>query len=104
MAMAFSCPSSSCSPSIFTHKTYAPITATTFNFASISSLRFTTPSYHKPLSSSSRIVPKLSQTEPVTLDDSEVLVSEPEQPQSAEETLAKAEAKGEEVFAVVMVS
>ncbi|KAJ9560201.1 hypothetical protein OSB04_005361 [Centaurea solstitialis] len=100
---------SSCSPSIFTHKPYAPLTATTFNFSSISSIRFTTPppSYHHTpsSSSSSRIVPKLSQTEPVTTLDSEeeVQVSEPEQPESAEQTLAKAEAKGEEVFAVVMI-
>ncbi|XP_024973067.1 50S ribosomal protein L21, chloroplastic [Cynara cardunculus var. scolymus] len=110
MAMSFSCPSSSCSPSItsiFTHKTYAPITATTFNFtcnpphSSISSLQFTTPSYHRP-SSSSRIVPKLSQTEPSTLV-SEDEVSEPEQPESAEETLSTTEPKGEEVFAVVMI-
>ncbi|KAJ9560254.1 hypothetical protein OSB04_005414 [Centaurea solstitialis] len=104
---------SSCSPSIFTHKPYPPpLTATTFNFSShssISSIRFTTtpPSYHHTpsSSSSSRIVPKLSQTEPVTTLDSEeeVQVSEPQQPESAEQTLAKAEAKGEEVFAVVMI-
>ncbi|KAI3513481.1 hypothetical protein L1887_20815 [Cichorium endivia] len=110
MAMSFSCASSSCSPSItsiFTHKKSPPATATPFNFIchplthSNSSLSFTSPSYHKPLSSST-IVPKLSVTEAPSVEPEAVaedFVSVESQP--VEETQTKP--KGEEVFAVVMI-
>ncbi|KAK9048094.1 hypothetical protein SSX86_024864 [Deinandra increscens subsp. villosa] len=95
MAMSFSCASSSFA-SIFTHNK-----SITFNF----------PSHSPPISTSSflrltapsrlAIVPKLSQTETPSVESeavAEALEFEP-----ANETLAESEAKGEEVFAVVMV-
>ncbi|KAI3820105.1 hypothetical protein L1987_13963 [Smallanthus sonchifolius] len=106
MAMSLSCASSSIT-SIFTNKNSAPTTSITFNFPSHSPttsnslLRFTS-LCNRPLHSS-KIVPKLSQTEAPSVE-SEVVADATEFEQSpAEQTLTPPESKGEEVFAVVMI-
>ncbi|XP_076891230.1 large ribosomal subunit protein bL21c-like [Bidens hawaiensis] len=109
MAMSLSCASSSIT-SIFTpNKSALTASPITFNLSShlpaisTSSFRF------RPLSSST-IVPKLSLTEAPSAEseagaeaEAEAEAVEFEQVQPAEQTLATAEAKGEDVFAVVMV-
>ncbi|KAK1436457.1 hypothetical protein QVD17_02237 [Tagetes erecta] len=110
MAMSLSCASSTFT-SIFNHKNSSPTTSITFNFSSnspatsISSLRFNYPSCNRSLNSYS-IVPKLSQTEAPSVESetgAETEATEFEQVQPAEQTLTATEAKGEEVFAVVMI-
>ncbi|XP_071716635.1 large ribosomal subunit protein bL21c-like [Rutidosis leptorrhynchoides] len=99
--MSFSC----CSPSTFNHKTSINFPPSSSSALSSSSLKFNT--FSSSSTSTSRIVPKLSETETPATIESESAVSAADGDGdidivAAQQTLNQ-DSKGEQVFAIVMI-